>query len=280
MKSFFVTILAVAAGLTAAAQGVEHSHNFQLNVGGGYHSYFYNPADGDLGASFGGLVEAQYQLMFNRHFGFGIGLQAACLQGRATYAFTDTRHTDTYPGTTLTGWDIDTRYDITERQHGILASVPVQLLFRAPWAGGAFQLGLGVTLDYIFNTRYTAEGVIARSGHCSEINQTIDADLTHDFMTVNDNQEGTYDFANKFNVGILADAGCTFNCSDAVAFYAGIYFNMGTMNYLAGKPASQEFFVTAGSTEAPYYTYSGTFNSDRTQKVVPMEAGIKLGLRF
>ncbi len=279
MKKFFVTLLVIASGLTSFAQSVEHIHNFQINLGGGYHSFRYTPADGSLGASFGGLVEAQYQLMFNRHIGFGIGIQASCLQGKASYDFANTRHMDTYPGTTLTDWDVTTQYNITERQHGILATVPVQFLFRFPCGNGAFQLGVGATFDYIFNTHYNTEGNIARSGYCAEVNQTFNADLTHDFMSVGENQEGSYDFANKFNVGILADAGYTFNLSDASAIYVGLYFNMGTMNYLSEEQSTLELFEAVGEV-APYYTYNGTFNSDRTHKVIPMEAGIKLGLRL
>lgn len=278
MKKFFTAILVIAAGLTASAQSVDHVHNLQINVGGGFHSLFYDPQGGDLKASFGGLVEAQYQLMFNHHLGLGFGVQASCIQGKSAYDFSDFRQMASYPGSELKDWDITTEYLLTERQHGILASVPLQLLFRAPWKTGAFQLGLGVTFDYIFSTNYTVEGTVTRTGYCNEINQHFDADLTHDFMSVQDNQEGTYDFANKFNVGFLADAGCTFNCSNASSVYVGLYFNMGTMNHLAKEASTQELVEL--NSDAMSFTYHGTFNSDRTQRVVPLEMGIKLGFRL
>lgn len=278
MKKFFATILVIAAGLTASAQSVDHIHNLQINVGGGFHSLFHDPQGGDLKASFGGLVEAQYQLMFNHYLGLGFGVQASCIQGKPVYDFTDFRQMTSYPSSELKYWDITTEYHLTEHQHGILASVPLQFLIRAPWKTGAFQLGLGVTFDYIFNTNYTVDGTITRTGYCNEVNQHFDADLTHDFMSVQENQEGTYDFANKFNVGFLADAGCTFNCSDVSSIYVGLYFNMGTMNYLAEDHSTQD--LVEMNNDAMSFTYHGTFNSDRTQRVVPLEMGVKLGFRL
>lgn len=278
MKRFFATILVIAVGIAANAQKVDHINNLQVNVGGGFHSYFYDPVDGSLKPSYGGLIEAQYQLFFNHYVGLGFGLQLSSIQGKVEYDFRHVAHMVDYPGSGLHNWDVTSDYDITERQYGILASVPIQMLFRLPCGNGAFQLGLGVTLDYIFDTRYTTEGTITRLGYCAEVNQTLGPDLTHDFLTVKDDQDDDYDFKNKVNVGILADVGYTFNCSNAVGIYVGLYGNIGMMNYIDDAAQGRELMEV--NIEGKPYAYNGTFNSNRTDKVVPIEAGIKLGIRL
>lgn len=266
----------LVAGLTASAQKVDHYSNLQLNLGGGLNTMLYTPVDGNSNLGFGGLFEVQYQLMFNRFFGFGIGVQASCLNSSAlynnfSYVETLTHEDGMLPDNT---YDRNTGFkNWKEKQHMIAAKVPVQLMLRIPTASnkGAFQMGLGATFDIPVYGRYnTVDGTYSTTGYFPGTNVEYSDLPNHGFSDYNADQSGNIDYE-KFYISLLADLGWVFNLSDVTGLYVGLYGNYGMNNVIAAQ--DQELLVEGT-------TYNGTFASNRVDKVIPLEAGLKIGLRF
>ena len=147
MKKISITLMLLAS-FAVSAQSIDHFSNLQFNLGGGLHSLLYKPVDGASSLGVGGLVELQYQHMFNHNIGIGLGVQAATLNSSAVYNYGYRQDGLTHPDNGLT-YDRSTRFnDWREAQKMIALGIPVQLMLRAPinekWA---FQGGLGVQFD-------------------------------------------------------------------------------------------------------------------------------------
>lgn len=272
----------LAAVATASAQSTDHISNLQFNLGGGIHSLQYTPVDGTHSLGFGGLVEAQYQLMFNHYIGLGFGVQAGCLNGASTYSYTIEQTNVMLPGAIYVADEVNTNlYNWKEKQAIVPVSVPLQLIIRAPISiRTAFQMGLGATLDFPVYGKYrTVSGNYTRDAYMSRTNVTYGEDMNSHLLGTYSAQKEAGDLQfKKMYVGLLADLGFVFNLSEGTGLYVGAYGNYSPSN----------ISTTAGSANPLFdyneyqgvYNYQGVFASDRTDKVNPLEIGIKIGLRF
>lgn len=269
----------MATGMMANAQSVDHTNNLQLNLGGGVHSLLYSPVDGNYHIGFGGLFEAQYQLMFGHHFGIGIGAQISNLASAATYDYTYDFNYSALPDdcgispysavvtTTFNNWK--------ERQRAFDVCVPIQLLYRTAMSEKcSFQMGLGATLDHLFGGMYKSKaGSFDRIGYMERTNVTYEDLPNHGLYALdaeNETVEGDLNLK-PFHVGILLDLGFDINLSERTGLYLGLYGNYGPAN--VNNDVDQNQCLIAN-------VYNGTFASDRVSNVNPLEAGIKIGLRF
>ncbi len=281
MKKTITTLLLLAFTAAVTAQSVDHKSNLQFSVGGGIHSLQYTPVDGEHTLGFGGLVEAQYHYMFNHYLGIGIGAEAGCLLGNSTYNYAISQTNVMLPGAVYAA-DVTTNlYNWQEKQHVAMVSIPLQLLLRAPINyKAALQMGLGAGFDIPFYGKYrTEKGQYARSAYMSQTNVTYGDDMSSHLLgkyTAN-GEEGDLELKGLY-VGILADLGVDINLTEGVGLYLGAY----------GYYSPANIATTTGSADAlfSYDEYQGVYNpvgvfaSDRTDKVSPLEVGIKIGLRF
>ena len=107
MKKIILTLTLLACISSASAQMNDHIHNIQANIGGGIHPLLYSPTDGEHNIGLGGVLELQYQLMFNHNWGLAIGAQINTLRSSATYNYAYTQ-----PGVMLPGANYPTDLDI------------------------------------------------------------------------------------------------------------------------------------------------------------------------
>ena len=203
MKKLIISLM-VMASMAVSAQGIDHYSNLQLNLGGGVHTYLYEAKDAQAGIGFGGLFEAQYQLMFNHNIGIALGAQISNLTAYTTYnnPFTySTQHEDngeTYDRTVgYANWK--------ERQLALAVSVPFQFIIRAPinldWA---FQAGIGASYDLpIYSKFKVVDGAYRTEGYFPSTNVTYQDLPNHGFSTYSDHPEG--DFTLRPTVSGLLD---------------------------------------------------------------------------
>lgn len=269
----------MATVASASAQMVEHPNNLQFNLGGGIHTLLYSPAQGNRNLGFGGLFEAQYQYMFNQHFGISAGLQASTSATNSVYNYQIQETNILLPGAVYRA-DVSTRlYNWRERQRFFNATVPVQLLFRAPInVRYALQVGLGASFNFPFRGQYAVtEGVTKREAYMPETNVTYSDMPNHLLGNDRGGQTGTLDLK-PVNVGILADLGMVVNLRKSCGLYLGLYADYSPANVnLAADQAAPLLQYNAATQQ---YDYTGTFASDRVQKASPLMVGIKVGLRL
>lgn len=279
MKKILSTLALVATMSTASAQMVEHINNFQVNLGGGVHTYLQDPLAGQHNLGFGGLIEAQYQLMFTQHFGIAAGVQASTLAGNSVYNYRIQENGIMLPGAIYTA-DVENRLvNWRERQRGIDVSVPVQFIIRAPFSTkSAFQMGLGATINCPVQATYSAiDGASMRTAHMDRTNVDYTDMHNHLLGRFKADESGTLDLS-PVSVGILADLGFVINLSRGTGLYLGVYGDYTPAN--VNRQADMTAALMAYDATAQTYTYQGTFASDRVHEVHPIEAGIKIGLRF
>jgi outer membrane protein OmpA-like peptidoglycan-associated protein len=281
MKKIITSLLLMAAVATASAQSTDHISNLQFNLGGGIHSLQYTPANGNHTLGFGGLVEAQYQLMFNHHLGLGLGVQAGCLNASSAYNYVMRQNNVMLPGALYTADMVTTNfYNWKEQQTVVPVSIPAQLIIRAPISiKTAFQMGLGATFNFpVKGNFHTVRGQYTREAYMSRTNVTYgDGIQNHLLGNYTADEEGELDLS-KIYVGILADLGFVFNLSEGTGLYLGVYGDYAPSNINNAADANAPLFNY--NEQQGVYNYQGVFASDRTDKVNPLEVGIKIGLRF
>ena len=126
MKKLFLSLAMMAFISGASAQMDDHIHNIQVNAGGGIHTLLYTPDQGERTIGLGGLIEGQYQLMFNHNWGLAIGVQVSTLRSSANYNYSYAIPNVTLPGANYPA-DLDIHfYNWRERQSVTLLSIPLR----------------------------------------------------------------------------------------------------------------------------------------------------------
>lgn len=279
MKKVISTIALLATVATASAQMVDYTNNIQINLGGGAHTLIYTPEQGAHNLGLGALLEAQYQFMFNHHLGLGLGVQVSNLNGNATYNYGSYYNNIMLPGAIYAADVKQHLYNWHERQSVIDLSIPMQFIFRAPInVKYAFQMGLGATLDFPLSAHYKVQDcVYTREAYMNRTNVTYTEMSNHLLGSSRANETGDLDIK-SMSVGLLADLGMVINLSKHAGLYLGVYGNYTPTNVNMAASITPELYTynqTAGQ-----FDYNGTFASDRVAEAMPLEAGIKIGLRL
>ena len=271
MKKIILTIALLAGMTSASAQMTDHISNLQVNLGGGIHTLLYTPVDGEHTIGMGGVLEMQYQFMFNHHWGIGIGVQANTLRSSSTY-----NYAYTLPGVMLPGAvypaDLNINYyNWRERQNVTNLSIPLQVILRAPISvASTFQMGLGASLNHPLSSSYKmVGGRYVTEAYMPQTNVTYTDMENHGLGTYDgNNRSGNLDINSLF-CALNADLGFVFNLNNTAGFYLGAYCLYSPANVNPNADAVNDL-----------YNSVNTFASDRVGLVHPLEVGLKIGLRF
>ncbi len=278
MKKTILTIALLASFGTASAQMNDHIHNIQANLGGGIHTLLYSPVDGERATGMGGVMELQYQFMFNHHWGLALGIQANTLHSTATYNYGYNLPAVMLPGAFYPA-DLDIHYyNWRERQNVINLSIPMQLILRAPISvTSAFQMGLGASLNHPLGANYKyLGGRYVTQAYMPQTNVTYTDMENHLLGTYNGDEDAQTLDISPLYCALHADLGFVFNLNKTTGFHLGLYgyYSPSNINNESNNDARMLTVVTQN-----VYQH-GTFASDRVGDVHPLEVGIKLGLRF
>ena len=231
----------------------------------------YTPDQGERTIGLGGLIEGQYQLMFNHNWGLAIGVQVSTLRSSANYNYSYAIPNVTLPGANYPA-DLDIHfYNWRERQSATLLSIPLQLVFRAPISvGSAFQRELGASLNHPLQASYkTIGGRYVTTAYMPQTNVTYTDMENHGLGTYNgDKMANKLDIAQYF-WALHADLGFIFNLNKTAGLYLGTYCFYSPANINPKADATTDMHTAVSS-----------FASDRVGNVHPFEVGLKIGLRF
>ena len=271
MKKIILTTILLAGIATASAQMTDHIHNIQANLGGGIHTLLYSPTNGDHSIGLGGVLELQYQYMFNHHWGLSVGVQANTLRSSAVYNYAYTQPNINLPGANYPV-DLDIHYyNWQERQSITNLSIPLQVILRAPISvTSAFQMGLGASLNHPLGAyNKVVGGRYVTTAYMPQTNVTYSDMPNHGLGTIEgDNISRQLDIA-PFFWAMHTDLGFIFNLNKTAGFYLGIYGYYSPANINPNADRNGDL-----------YTSVNTFASDRVDEVHPLEVGLKIGLRF
>ena len=271
MKKIILTIALLTGISTASAQMTDHISNIQTNIGGGIHTLLYSPVDGEHAIGMGGVLELQYQFMFNHHWGLAIGVQANTLRSSATYNYSYIQPGIMLPGAVYPA-DLDIHYyNWREQQNVTNLSIPLQIILRAPISvGSSFQMGLGASLNHPLGANYkTVGGRYVTTAYMPQTNVTYTDMENHGLGTYNgDKMANKLDIAQYF-WALHADLGFIFNLNKTAGLYLGTYCFYSPANINPKADATTDMHTAVSS-----------FASDRVGNVHPFEVGLKIGLRF
>lgn len=269
-------IFATAAllSVSALAQDSIYNHNLHVTVGGGMNSMVFQPTDGKAKLGGGALLEAQYQYMFNEHWGVGVGLGFTTYHSSALFNYKDQIAPEAiHPDNGETYTPLLTMDNLKEGQNMLSIDIPVQAIWRhqlnAKWG---LEAGLGLSLNFPVWMQYNIQsGSYGLAGYFESIHGTVQNLENHGFTQVESGEKGRIDHKG-FNLGIQGDFGATYQLSDRMALYCGLYLNGQTIN------AIREHDCMVEHIDGNTLSYTNTMNTQNVTKVNPIEFGVKVGL--
>lgn len=255
-------------------------HHFAMNIGGGLHTMITDPQHGTWGKGFGGLFEMKYQLI-GQHVGLSIGGKFSLHNGSTTADYSEqTYQTHLDNGqmcrftTTYQGW--------TEKENLWSVEVPIQMIIASgttkPWN---FHAALGVSAALPVIGKYkTTDGSVTTTGYFEQTQIEMTGLESHGFgkQEATNIKKGDIDYA-RFGLNGLIDLGLLHNITHEAGLYIGIYGSYGILNM---HKESDVRPYTYGKEEAGNFkgSYTSLYNSNYVSKIIPVEAGVKLGLLF
>jgi len=265
MRKIFIAAACALASMGAMAQ----NHEVGIYAGGGLHSIYFNPQDGQSKLGFGGQVSVEYRFFFNDYVGLGLGVNAACYGAGATYNMLET--SNRFDAENQLDYELRTAYsDFRESQHLVQAEVPIALYvqkqmgdkMRFLWGLGA-KLALPVWNQYrLENGSYTTTAYYPATGV--------------EYANLPQHGLGAYDAAasgaselKKLGAEAFTDLG--FNCR--VAEHTSVYFGLYVAYGLTDLRAPSDKMLIESD-----LTFSGTLGSNQISKANTLSAGLKLGL--
>lgn len=270
MKKIALIFVSVVTILTAYAQ--DNQHFLSLDLGGGMHTMLYKPADGKWSANGGGLVQLKYQYIIKKSWGIGIGVGLSSLRSSSKYNYTVSLsgvHPDNnepYTSTTVfKNW--------CEYQDMIAIDIPIQAFYNPilteKWS---VLLGFGLTLDFPVWMQYSHKGgEYVMSGYFPCIHGTVENMPNHGFGITDTDYKGKIGHK-VINLGAIVDFGALYNIAEKTDLYFGLYVNYQFLNTINKSDTNM--------LEPSTLDYTNVLNSNKVDKVNPIEVGLKLGFRF
>ena len=278
----FLTIIVAALAITVSAQESEHDNYIGVNVGGGLNSMLYKPANGTQGLGFGFDAGIHYGRFFNKTVGLGIGLQYSWANAYTTYNWNEVSTGLTHPSNPNTPYDLTTGFNnFVERQNVGYLSIPVEILFRKVLNDrAAFIAGVGLSLDLPIHGKYLAKGgSYSTTGVFPELGSYSISDMPeHGFSTYTTTQNAKFNNRAKVGGSVIADLGFRVAMNDNWGMYFGLYAGYGFTNLL--KEAKADQMIMINPTDPSKIDYRGTFDSNETNKVNLLRAGVKIAIDF
>ncbi|MDR1792730.1 MAG: OmpA family protein [Bacteroidales bacterium] len=276
IKRVSIIVFTVLFTVTINAQ---MRHEFGINVGGGISMLNYDNAK----AGFGGLFGVGYSFYFNQYFGINIGVDLSYLNSK-------------YAANNLSGnysandgeEDFDFRYTInnfSEKQHALLVEIPLLLRFNTSLEKKTqFYAALGGKVGVPVLAKSTGSiDNLQTSGYYSITDLLLTSPRFMGFGQYTDlNTAEKLDFKPAFFVS--AELGARFILSEKMALYTGVYIDYGLTNInksVASETATAqlvEYDHNRDYSTNPYEVEQHFATS--SAKVLPLQAGVKIGLAF
>jgi hypothetical protein len=260
-------IAALALGATAAAQAQKGDQFLSLSVGGGLHQLGYSIDNGSRKSGAGYTLGAGYTYFFNANWGISTGVGVQSFKSTVTVSLlTKAPDVDTEGD----AYELRTRYSgWKEEQSATIIDIPVMGTYRyALTAKIGLTASAGAKLSIPAKSTYKATGgTITTTGYYSQWDVELSDIPEQGFRTFKERPSG--DITLLSTVELLADVGATYQFTDAINLYGGIYASYGMGSML--KTDSKPIYLKDG-------TYNGLFASDAVGKVRPLAVGVRLGV--
>lgn len=259
-------------------------HHLGMNIGGGLHTMITDPQNGIAGMGFGGLFEMKYQFI-PKHVGLSIGAKITLRNGFTTADYeyqTDRIHVDNGQTCTFT----TKMQNWKEKENMWAVELPLQLLIASstdkPWN---FMAALGVSASLPFAGKYkTVEGNLQTTGYFDQTQVEYSNLNGHGFgeTSYKEIERGDIEYA-RFGLNAIVDLGLLHNITHETGIYFGIYGSYGILNAMQttdNYPYEYNESYNSNNTNSQNFIYNGLYNSQYISHIIPLEAGVKLGLYF
>ena len=260
-------IAALALGATAAAQAQKGDQLLSLSVGGGLHQLGYSIDNGSRKGGAGYTLGAGYAYFFSPSWGISTGVGVQSFKATTTMnALTKMPSVDTEGD----AYELRTRYSSwKEEQSATLIDIPVTATYRRALTD---KVGLtasaGAKLSIPAKSTYKVTGgTITTTGYYSQWDVELSDIPEQGLRTYGERPSD--DISLRATVALLADAGASYQFTNAISLYGGIYASYGMGSML--KTDSKPIYLKDG-------TYNGLFASDAVGKVRPLAVGVRLGV--
>lgn len=260
-------IAALVLGTTAAAQAQRSEQQLSLSAGGGLHQLTYDLNDGTRKGGTGFSFGAGYTFFFSPCWGISTGIGVQTFRSTATLdLLTKTPDTDSEGDS----YELRTRYTSwEEEQSATLIDIPLAATYRyalSPKLSLTASAGAKISIP-IKSTYKTTSGTIVTTGYYKQWDVELSDVPEQGLRTYEERTSG--DITLRPAVALLAEAGASYQLSNAVSLYTGIYTSYGLNDML--KPDTKAIYQKDGH-------YNGLFASDAVSKVRPIAAGLKLSV--
>jgi len=283
MKRIYIFLAIVALATTASAQGNHQDNYLGFNLGGGMNSLMYSPVDGSATPGWGLGAGLQYAHFFNKHFGFGVGVNYATYSATAMYNKTIHGTATTHPDNGLTYDPVNIYDNWRERQTLGVLSVPVEFMYRTDlcetWA---LLAGLGMQFDLPINASYRAvDGAYETQGYFPATGVTYSNLPAYGFQRYEadpDKQHGEVSVGNS-GFSLIADLGANHNLKNNWGLYLGIYATYGISN-LYDTTFANNNLLSISTEDADVIDYNSTIASGRIDAYNLISVGAKVGINI
>lgn len=260
--SVVLNILVLSCWVNVNAQ----ERQVNISLGGGLQPIQYETKVGEVYPGGGFLFLCQYQQFFNKHLGFGVGLDIDFYNSATEIDEVFESEIDNpevgSPYTLRTIFD-----NWKEKQSILMAELPVGLYGNIQLSRTTnLIIGAGVKVGIPVIAKYSIkEGAIETRAYFGESIDAELSDIPHHGLFVDDKKDDGDVETNTLCTSFYADMMFTFSMNDATRFHCGFYFSQG----LTDLSNSHDSFEGNN--------YNGILNSDLTEKCVPMSIGAKIG---
>lgn len=262
-RKITLLVLAVLPQLVSAQDKL-----FNISLGGGLEVLSYTPEIGKPKPGGGVLFEWQFQHFLVQNFGYGVGLGLSYFT--ANYYINETIEKpitdETDAGVPYTLRTIFN--DFNEKQRTFQLEVPIGLYARFNAGDNSFfVIGAGPRLAFPLVSKYEySRGSVETRAY---FGGDIDADLgnlpQHGLYKQDANGDNDIDI-NRLQLSLYVDMMWTFALNNSAAFHMGAYLAYGLNDMVSNHDA------TMGISK------KSILNATLTEKVVPICAGLKIGI--
>ncbi len=245
----------------------DKGHYFQINGGVGLHNLQYDLPNGSVKNNIGFTGNFEYSYFFTNNWGIGTGL------GIQTYKASSTiNYLEEISSTDIDGESYQYRTyfnDWEETQNLLFLDIPIGVKFQnkinSKWK---FFSGLGGKISLPISATYEITGgSIETRGYYPQYDAELFGMSQHGFDTYTSFPNGDININPAYSA--FLDLGALYALNNKLDLYLGAYLNYGLNNII---DESDAMILTEDK------VYSNTFESNQTDKVIPISFGVKVGI--
>lgn len=266
MMKKIISILAVALLVSSVCAQTDRMQ-LGVNVGGGLNTMLYKVQDGQQKLGGGATFDVNFRYFFNDNWGIGtaVGISSYAAKGIFNSELRDSR----YDEVNMRNYEYIARADNwQERQNMILFELPIGVYYRTEIANKwNFMAGLGVRLDVpVWSNYMVKDGSYSLSAYYPDLGVEFNNMPQHGLYTQTESLKGKNQLR-TVDAQVFADLGFTYNVSNALGLYMGLYAAYGLTNQL--QPGADKLFLADN--------YQGMFQSTQVDAMHNLSFGVKLG---